>query len=373
MTSPQISAPLTRATQRSACDACRTLASPPPSNPKADHDFLGTRKCKCNGEKPTCARCAFHGLECVYSVKQRMGRPSKKRLTPPLTPTQSSPSDRQDVASPVADSGTPSLFSPITISGLDAFNIDPLLGLSLAASIDPGLQTEQESPISSQAADLTLTPISNASVPATTNITDPPSSAPQSCSCLATFYLTMDDLCKNTDLVFPSGLVFLREKLSTVSQLAHCQICPTQYLSSMQNIQLLGTLLMSIAKQYGVVLESIAKESELMSERGQPMYIQFGTSRVDVSSDFALEISPMEWATLARRSVKQEIYGRDDKEDSLWGLIHLLERRQAKWHALPPKPDCPYRRLADKEPLCMKILQGAKTFLGSLGLNPQDS
>ncbi|KAI1071016.1 hypothetical protein LB507_010971 [Fusarium sp. FIESC RH6] len=345
MTDSHTSATPTRAAQRSACDACRT------------------RKCKCNGEKPTCARCAFHGLECVYSVKQRMGRPSKRRLTPPLTPTQSSPSEQQELASPVADSDTPSLFSPITISGLDASNIDPLLGLSLAASIDPGLQTEQPIPTSNQATELTATPVSN-----TTTAADFPSSTSASCSCLATFYLTMDDLCKNTDLVFPSGLMFLRDKLSTVSQLAHCQICPTQYLSSMQNIQLLGTLLMSIAKQYGVVLESITKESELMSKRSQPMYIQFGSTGEDSTPTFSLKTGPSEWATLARRAAKQEVYGSDDKEDSLWGLVNFVEQRQARWHAVPPKPDCPYRQLADKEPLCMKILQGAKHIIGTLKL-----
>ncbi|KAH7174363.1 uncharacterized protein B0J16DRAFT_404004 [Fusarium flagelliforme] len=352
MTSSQTSAPLTRAAQRSACDACRQ------------------RKCKCNGERPTCARCAFHGLQCVYSVKQRMGRPSKRRLTPPLTPTQSSPRDQQDLGSPVADSGTPSLFSPISISGLDTFNIDPLLGLSLAASINPGLQTEQQSLPSEHSIDVISTPISNTERTDTANSTDIGSSESPSCSCLATFYLTMDDLCKNTDLVFPSGLMFLRRTLSTVSQLAHCQTCPTQYLSSMQNIQLLGTLLMSIARQYGVVLESITKESDLMSGGNQPMYIQFGPFVEDSASAFSFQTSPSEWAALARRAVKQEVYGSDDKEDSLWGLIHLLERRQVKWHALPPKPDCPYRRLTDKEPLCMKILQGAKTFLGTLGLSP---
>ena len=370
MTNSQTSASPTRAAQRSACDACRTLPRSPPSNPKADHNFLGTRKCKCNGEKPVCARCTFHGLECVYSVKQRMGRPSKRKLTPPLTPTQSSPNHQQDLASPVDDAGSPSLFSSITISGPDAFNIDPLLGLSLAASIDPGLQPEQQSLQSENSTDFTPTPFCTTEHRDTTNSTNIGSSASQSCSCLATFYLTMDDLCKNTELIFPSGLMFLREKLNTVSQLAHCQICPTQYLSSMQNIQLLGTLLMSIAKQYGVVLESITKENALMAERNQPMHIYFGPSRADSLSNFSLEMSPVEWATLARRSVKHEIYGCDDKEDSLWGLIHLLERRQARWHALPPKPDCPYRRLADKEPLCMKILQGAKTFLGTLGLSP---
>ncbi|RBR26942.1 uncharacterized protein FIESC28_00210 [Fusarium coffeatum] len=305
MINSQTSASPTRAAQRSACDACRS------------------RKCKCNGEKPTCARCAFHGLECIYSVKQRMGRPSKRRLTPPLTPTQNSPRDQQEVTTPLSGFDIAS-FSPSTIgAGLD-FNIDPLIGLSLAASIDPGLQ-QHPSP-SEQSTDLVLPSVSHTSASDSANNTDIGTSASPSCSCLATFYLTMDDLCKNTDLVFPSGLMFLREKLSTVSQLAHCQICPTQYLSSMQNIQLLGTLLMSIAKQYGVVLESITKESELMSETGQPMHIQFGTSRADVSSDFALEMSPVEWASLARRSVKQEIYGSDDKEDSLWGLIHLLER-----------------------------------------------
>jgi len=286
---------------------------------------------------------------------------------------QNSPSDEQDLDSPVADPGTPSLFSPISISGLDAFNIDPLLRLSLAASIDPSLQPEQQSLPLEHSIDVISTPIFNTELPEAINSTHIGSSASPSCSCLATFYLTMDDLCKNTDLVFPSGLIFLRETLSTVSQLAHCQVCPNQYLSSMQNIQLLGTLLMSIAKQYGVVLESITRQSDLMAKKGQLMYIQFGSTGEDYAPAFSFETSPSEWATLARRAVKQEVYGSDDKEDSLWGLIHLLERRQVKWHALPPKPDCPYRRLADKEPLCMKILQGAKTFLGTLGLSPQDS
>ncbi|KAL3473363.1 hypothetical protein BJX99DRAFT_261427 [Aspergillus californicus] len=46
---------------RSTCNACQQA------------------KIRCSHERPSCKRCQKHGIECVYSISRRLGRPAKKR------------------------------------------------------------------------------------------------------------------------------------------------------------------------------------------------------------------------------------------------------------------------------------------------------
>ncbi|KAF4969045.1 hypothetical protein FSARC_3699 [Fusarium sarcochroum] len=125
----------------------------------------------------------------------------------------------------------------------------------------------------------------------------------------------MDQLRENEELTFPSGLHFLRKINAIASEMAHCQICPTRYLSAMQNIQLLGTLIMSIAKQYGVILESIEAEADSLSRLNKSKSIGFrelgselrGNSSTGTSSNYSMEASPSEWLVLANRTPAYEV------------------------------------------------------------------
>jgi hypothetical protein len=228
----------------------------------------------------------------------------------------------------------------------------PTSDLLSSSSAAPALDPKTSNPVSVA----TVSPISQTS------------SRP--CSCLATFYLTVDDLCKNERLSFPSGLPFLRKTVSTASQIAHCQICPTSHLSAMQNIQLLGTLLMSVGQQYGVILESIDKEAKASKEQNELKRLQFSEVGVDCCTEapsYSLELNPSEWADLAKKAVKAEVYGNGTHEGCLWSVLNYLEQRQAQWHAVPPHQDCPHQyHQSEEEPFCIKILHKAKESIEAL-------
>lgn len=48
---------------RSTCNACQRA------------------KIRCSHERPSCRRCEKHGMDCVYSVSRRLGRPAKKKAS----------------------------------------------------------------------------------------------------------------------------------------------------------------------------------------------------------------------------------------------------------------------------------------------------
>ncbi|KAL9562277.1 hypothetical protein ACKAV7_013360 [Fusarium commune] len=342
--------------RRSACDCCRQ------------------RKSRCDGGKPSCRRCLGLGLDCHYSVKKQMGRPAKRRQTLAAA-----------LPSPAVQDGTPflsllssqSMIERLIQSDMDAC-VDPSvpdlsseilneLQLELGKVADCSRPTSDLLSDSSAAPALDY-PASNSVSVATVSPISQTSS--RSCSCLAAFYLTVDDLCKNERLSFPSGLPFLRKTISTAGQIAHCQICPTSHLSAMQNIQLLGTLLMSVGQQYGVILESIDKEANASKEKNELKRLQFSEVRAEYCTEapsYSLELGPSEWADLARKAVKAEVYGNGREEECLWSVLNYLEKRQAQWHAVPPHQDCPHQyRQSEEEPFCIKILHKAKESIGAL-------
>ncbi|KAF5680230.1 hypothetical protein FDENT_8433 [Fusarium denticulatum] len=299
-----------------------------------------------------------------------MGRPAKRRQA--LAAALPSPAIQDD---------TPflSLLSPQSMTeilGQVDLNVylDPSLMPDLSSEILSGLQLElgkdADCSCPTSSGSNTSPSLDSPASNSVATVSPIPQTSSRSCSCLATFYLAVDDLCKNEKLSFPSGLSFLRKTISTASQIAHCQICPTSHLSAMQNIQLLGTLLMSVGQQYGVILESIDKEAKASMERNELKHLQFSELGAGYSSEVPscnLELSPTEWADLAKRSVKAEVYGNRREEECLWGVLNYLEKRQAQWHAMPPHQDCPHQyHQSEEEPFCIKILHKAKESIEAL-------
>lgn len=195
----------------------------------------------------------------------------------------------------------------------------------------------------------------------------PPSSA--SCACLANFYLTLDQLRESEQPTFPSGLHLLRKTIATATQISHCQNCPARYLFAMQNVQLLGTLILSIAKQYGAILDSIDAEARASS---QPKLLYFGgfPSPETEGTGFSMQMSPSEWRALANKAVKGEVYGSGSNTSSFWDLLDFLEKRQIRWHTVPPSADYPrmylFENLSGQAPLCIKLIQEARDILRNL-------
>ncbi|KAF5567030.1 hypothetical protein FNAPI_845 [Fusarium napiforme] len=304
-----------------------------------------------------------------------MGRPAKRRQA--LAAALPSPAVQDDT--PFLSLLSPqSMIDTFSHSDLN-FCVDPSLMPDLSSEILGGLQlelvkgTDCSCPASDVLSGSNTTSSLDSSASNAALVTTAPfitQTSSRSCSCLATFYLAVDDLCKNERLTFPSGLPFLRKTISTASQIASCQICPTSHLSAMQNIQLLGTLLMSVGQQYGVILESIDKEAKASMEKNELKRLQFSEVGVEYSSavpSYNLELNPTEWAGLAKKAVKAEVYGNGREEECLWGVLNYLEKRQAQWHAVPPHQDCPHHyQQSEEEPFCIKILHKAKESIQAL-------
>lgn len=309
---------------------------------------LGNRKLKCPGEQPECSRCANDTITCVYSAQKAMGRPRKRKL---------GESEQSAIATQEARQQT----SPAGSSTFNsAIQFDPLVDQINFSEMDlPSLDTINDNSL--------LTASAIESLPA------------QSCACLSSIYLTLDNLRSMDTIDFPSSLHCLRDALHTSKLCIDCQVCPSQYLTATQNAQLLGTLLLSISERYNRILKVIASETTRAENRGQMKTLHIGSPEpskprhenvggIDSNDPLVLELPPTEWRKLARKVVQAEIYGTSDAgRISFMSVLTRLEERQARWHTMEPTEDCPDpdRRRHDmhdhnNNPMCLMLARQAK-------------
>lgn len=154
--------------------------------------------------------------------------------------------------------------------------------------------------------------------------------------------------------------------MATATQMAHCQVCPARYLSALQNVQLLIALVMTMAKQYGSVLDSIANEAAMASQLNKSTFFRFGGMESSPNACFTLEATPVEWRSLANRAVKSEVFGVGDGSGSFYTLLDFIERRQALWHTAPPNVDHPREYTLDPEPLCIRLIREVRRVTDGL-------
>lgn len=319
----------------------------------------GTRKLKCSGEQPECSRCVNDNITCVYSTQKTMGRPRKRKLTgfdhPASEPAREIRQHTSSAESNPFDSTTE--FDILA----DGINFPDLNLPTVLGSINE--------------ANLLTTPAIGV-LPA------------QSCACLSSIYLTLENLRGMNAISFPSSLHYLRDALHTSKSCIDCQVCPAQYLTATQNSQLLGTLLLCISERYNRVLKVIASDTTAAEETGQMRTLQIGSfdlakprhenvGGIDSNEPLVLELPPLEWKKLAKKVVKAEIYGTcDASRVSFMSVLTSLEQRQAHWHTMEPTADCPNpdRRRHDmhdhnNNPMCLMAAREAKKLVDLFDFN----
>ena len=180
------------------------------------------------------------------------------------------------------------------------------------------------------------------------------------CACLSTLYLTLSNLATmDPTFPFPTALHPLRSAMTTASQAITCPVCPTHFITGLQNVQLLNALLMSLAERFSRILASITTEAtalELHNSSSSPSDHKTKTFRLaDLSTPvhlhtgglgcaaaFSLSFTPAEWRRMAKKAVRAEVYGPSDGSGgneccpSLLGLISQMEERQQRTHREPP-------------------------------------
>jgi hypothetical protein len=231
------------------------------------------------------------------------------------------------------------------------------------------------------------------------------------CACLSTLYLTLSNLATmDPTFSFPTVLHPLREAMLTASQVIPCEVCPTRFLTGLQNVQLLNALLMSLAERFSRVLTSISNEANALenhnataspsAQKSKPFRLadlstpgHLHTGGLSCAAAFSLSFTPAEWRTMAKKVVRAEVYGPSDGNECcafFLGLVKAMETRQNRWHNMPPPSDFPKdsngNRLqrdltpgghgvghvagsqcvtanGEEEPLCVKMLAGTRRMV----------
>lgn len=172
--------------------------------------------------------------------------------------------------------------------------------------------------------------------------------------------------------------------MAQAREVIRCECCPTRFLSATQNMSLVGALVISIARQYGSVLDAIKLDATTAARLHQTKAIEFqGLASADDPplapgfdgfGGFGMQMHPLEWMILANRAVKAEIYGSGGtSRSSFMGLLQALEERQRSWHSNPRSPDyAEYASDADR-PTCIRIIDEARKVVSMLKLQDTDT
>ncbi|KAK1074619.1 hypothetical protein LTR74_000862 [Friedmanniomyces endolithicus] len=375
------------AKRRAACDECRV------------------KKLRCTGEQPACARCARESLACVYSAQKQMGRPKKRRRVE----REDDEGEERPIARRVERSSLgawDATVSNATEPGVGV-NGDGGTGSSVLDDfITPsgGLQPWEQSTewiVPSEHALPGLIPDSASNSPPNNTLPteiqpshitsslethtsnahlllepylDPqdddfspdlfgPPTIP-TCACLSTLYLTLSTLqSMAASFPFPSSLHPLREAMRTASEVLSCPLCPTKFLSAVQNTQLVGTLLVSIAERFGKVLEAITREAARAERGGEVKGFRFAdletlhTGGVGCRAGFSVSLSADEWRVMVKKVVRAEVLGPSERSGcgtNFVGVVEQMENRSEYWHHQEMPLDFP--RDADGRPLGGKNL-----------------
>ncbi|KAK1078196.1 hypothetical protein LTR33_007440 [Friedmanniomyces endolithicus] len=368
--------------RRAACDECRE------------------KKLRCTGEQPACARCARESLACVHSAQKQMGRPKKRRRVE----REDDEGEERPIARRVGGSSLEAwdaTVSNATEPGIDVNGGGGTGSIVLDDFLTPGgdLQhwaqsTERIVPSEHALPGLIPDSASNSSPTMTfptelqpsytisssqSHINNPqilpdPYPDPQdhdfpldlfattplpTCACLSTLYLTLSTLQSMAPTFpFPASLPPLREAMRTASEVLSCPLCPTKFLSAVQNTQLVGTLLVSIAERFGKVLEAVTREAERAGQEGEVKGFRFAdletlhTGGVVCKAGFNVSLSADEWRGMAKKVMRAEVLGPSGGSGcgtTFIGVVQQMENRSEYWHHQEMPLDFP--RDAEGRPL----------------------
>ncbi|KAL8926996.1 MAG: hypothetical protein Q9208_002541 [Pyrenodesmia sp. 3 TL-2023] len=163
-----------------------------------------------------------------------------------------------------------------------------------------------------------------------------------SCSCLNELYLTLGGFQPFPPPSFPLSRGPLTRATTLARGVVRCPFCPRDYPTALQNLMLMNTLLLLVTHGYAELLTHIEERSvhgERITYRvgdASPANAHLHTGTPDCPMGFNVELESEEWAAVARKVVKQDVFGNAQSIDCLIGVVEELEQRQHIWHLLRP-------------------------------------
>lgn len=386
-----------------ACDDCRTLFFYEPRTSLTDQMLTtGVRKLKCPGEPERCSRCIAEGISCQYSPRKTMGRPRKRRRegeghTYDDSPEVGAAEDGKATAGTAGQDQSIAAFSDNgrgnneisyfgnSLEAYGGFGLEPnsphqdVLDVGFPADLTFDPTTGFSTWSSSQGLDDYLPQLSNDG----SQLQTPPDASNDSnankatatyalavCSCLPNLYSTLASFQSSAAPSFPYSMGKLRRATGLVRDAIRCQCCPQSYNTAVQNAMMLCTLLHLVIKEYVELLKYIDERSRddsritfrlaESSSTSDPRH----TGTPDCPMSVNVDLNGEEWRMLARKAVRQEIIGYDDKSDCLVRLVQEMRDRQSTWHEPLSRGESPddyiapdHERCGEKsEQLCVQML-----------------
>ncbi|KAH6614984.1 hypothetical protein C7974DRAFT_443035 [Boeremia exigua] len=328
------------------------MAQPPAEKLHTACDECRTRKLRCEGSRPACARCARDGGVCVYSPQKAMGRPRKRRRGS----VEGGDGGVREEGVGVANEGLGGfavqrgggLVSPApeegeggVVAGGGGYVQDQDPGLvgvyddidfGLTPPLDPSLWTT-DFPLSTPVpTDYPLSTPLTALTPADQSPLPP-------CPCLSLTYLTLTKL-HTIPLSFPLVLAPLRDAMTTITTLTACPTCPLDAFSAGQNISALVSLFRALLSRISAALAETDREAARLAAAGATKlfrvgdasaalaHLHTGTRACPMGVDVALRAE--EWRVVVKAALRGLVEGGGT---TVGALLEEAEARQQRWHA----------------------------------------
>lgn len=202
----------------------------------------------------------------------------------------------------------------------------------------------------------------------------------ESCSCLNDLYSMLMSFKSWPSPSFPLSRGLLTRATNLARSVVHCPFCPRDYPSAVQNIMLLNTLLPLVTHGYAQLLAHIQERAALgikityrVGEASEST-AHLHTYTPDCPMGFNLELDSDEWAAMARKVVKQDVYGSAQCIDCLLSVVEQLEERQHMWHFFQPfgsNTSCsgqPPNEGCDSKPRCLQLTSQTREAIDALNL-----
>ncbi|KAL8707748.1 MAG: hypothetical protein Q9220_007268 [cf. Caloplaca sp. 1 TL-2023] len=182
---------------------------------------------------------------------------------------------------------------------------------------------------------------------------------------------------------FPSSRGPLLKATDLARATVRCPLCPMTYSSALQNLMLLTTLLLLVADGYANLLKSVkeqAAEGKMITYRvgdASLSSLHLHTGSFDCPMGFNVDLTAEEWVIMAKKVLKQDLYGASQSIDCLVGVVEELEQRQHIWHLLQPfdtnctNAGCPVQQSQDSHghgSLCLSLVRQIRKAIEALEL-----
>ena len=163
--------------------------------------------------------------------------------------------------------------------------------------------------------------------------------SPHHCQCLSILSSQLSLFNSFPPVSFPYSLHIPEAATKEAWGTLHCQSCPKDFVSGVQNLMLLTTVLTLITNEYAKILDYVDEKADqgntvpFRMGNNDPALANLHTGTLSCPMGLDIEIPAESFRTMAKGVVKGKVLGRaDSNEQSLSNLLEELENRQKSWH-----------------------------------------